>query len=623
MGWNVIPSIAEPFDFARPLAERDAARLQLVEFMLTSAREAAVIYDVPMHGADSRIVFVNAAFEALVGENAIDLVGRPAALAALDALAESREPKRRTHRRSSGDEIPLEVVPVPLADEHGAITHVVAFCRTARIEAVSLTLLAQVKAMRRRNATLKREIRVCKRIATKLLRATCHDSLTGLPNRALFLEHVHLALVRSKKLGKPVSVLFLDCDRFKLVNDTFGQRVGDLLLAEVARRVQMCLRPVDVLARLGGDEFTILLEEGHERAIATNVAQRISKTFDAPFHLEGEAVYLTASIGIALSKPGDECAEDLVRDADIAMDRAKELGKHRYEVFSNDFRDRRVRRRLLDTELRRALDCSSLAVAYQPIVSLADGKLEGFEALIRWHHAELGTISPEELISVAEESGLIVEVGEWILSEACATAAGWRRQFPGLEPLSISVNVSAKQLLDERFTRRVCNALMQSGLRAEQLRLEITESSLMTNLDIASSLLSELRSLGIQSHIDDFGTGYSSLTYLQQLPIGVLKIDRSFVSSTSAELANPTIVRAIINLAQNLGLRVVAEGVESIEQARDLHSLRCTFAQGYLYAKPLAAADVAGYIETYEGQYGDVNARIRGGEIAAEAARTS
>ena len=448
---------------------------------------------------------------------------------------------------------------------------------------------------------LRKEVSARRRAEKLLVAATSRDGLTGLPNRLLFLQRVERGLAGSRKSKLPIAVLFVDCDRFKLVNDTFGHLVGDLLLVEVAERIKACLRSVDELARIGGDEFAILLSEGHERAIATNIAQRIAKTFTAPFKIEGEELYLTASIGIALSVTGDESAEDLLRDADIAMFHAKHIGKQHYEIFTTELRDRLMRRRLLDTELRRALERSELSVAYQPIVRLDTGALEGFEALVRWQHAELGFISPQELIAVAEESSLIVDVGDWILREACEELSRWQA-FPHSETLTISVNVSTKQLVDERFTRRVCDALMQSGLRAERLHLEITESSLMMDSGLASSLLRELAAIGVHSHVDDFGTGYSSLTYLQQFPVAVLKIDRSFVSGNGDGIANPAIVKTIISLAAHLSLRVVAEGVETMEQERELRELGCTYGQGYYYAKPLQGEALVDYLSCNAGR---------------------
>lgn len=581
----------------RPKHEAGREPLQLAQSLLANAHEAVLIYDARLVPVECRVVFVNAAFVKLTGAESIEHVGRtPFHLAGGDVTAHPEGAHTFSYERAAGSALTLEMVFVPLEDERGRATHIVAFCRDQLESGSTNALRKRIDSAEKRVTALRRELRTHKRSENRLLHATCRDTLTGLPNRLLFLELVKEALVESKRSAKSIAVLFLDCDRFKLINDTFGHLVGDLLLVEVARRMKESLRSNDVLARIGSDEFAIIIGDGYETAIATNVAQRISKSFSAPFNLNGEALYLTVSIGIALSGTDGETPEELLRDADIAMYHAKQLGKQRCEVFSVELRDRLLRRRLLDTELRRALERSELSIAYQPIVRLADGRLEGFEALIRWQHSELGAISPQELITVAEESSLIVDIGDWMLRESCAQMSRWQRQIAGSEALSISVNVSVKQLLDERFTRRVSNALMQSGLRAERLHLEITESTLMLDSELATALLTELAEIGVRSHVDDFGTGYSSLTYLQRFPVAALKIDRSFVSGAGEGIANPAIVRTIASLAQHLGLPVVAEGVETSPQERELRALGCTYGQGYYYAKPLAADAIVEYL---------------------------
>jgi diguanylate cyclase (GGDEF)-like protein len=423
-----------------------------------------------------------------------------------------------------------------------------------------------------------------------LAHAAYHDPLTDLPNRLLFLEHLAVALGRSR--GQPelvMAVLFIDVDRFKLVNDTLGHLAGDQLLIEISRRLEACLRRGDTLARLGGDEFTVLLEVAAPDAAVTAaaVAERMLQAFSAPFTLGEREVYSTATIGIALSSSGTLSPEDLLRDADIAMYRAKSLGKNRYEFFASVDRDNPTRLLKLETGLRRAVERSEFTVAYQPIISLADGLVTGFEALARWHDPELGPISPAEFIPVAEETGLICWLGEWILREACAQTRRWQEAFPAHAALCISVNVSAKQLQDEQFIERVRATLAESGLSAECLRVEITESHLMSNPVYAALALHKLRALGAKIYLDDFGTGYSSLAYLHHFPVDALKIDRSFISGQSDEIANPEIVKTVIALAQHLGFAVIAEGVETEGQERQLRALQCTYGQGYRYAKPL------------------------------------
>jgi diguanylate cyclase (GGDEF)-like protein len=437
---------------------------------------------------------------------------------------------------------------------------------------------------------LSRSTTALQRAEQGLTHAAYHDPLTDLPNRLSFAGHLTVALAQSHPHPELVlAVLFINIDRFKLVNDTLGHRAGDQLLIVIARRLQGCRRRGDTLARLGADEFTVLLELAAPDAAATAAAaaERILQTFSAPFTLGDREVYATASIGIALSSSGTLSPEDLLRDADIAMHRAKSLGKHRYEFFAPVDRDAPTRLLQLETGLRRAVDRSEFTVAYQPIISLADGRVTGFEALARWHDPELGPISPAEFIPVAEETGLICWLGEWMLREACAQTRRWQEAFPAHAALCISVNVSAKQLQDEQFVDRVGAILAQSGLSAEYLRVEVTESHLMSNPVNASAALHKLRALGAKIYLDDFGTGYSSLAYLHQFPVDALKIDRSFVSGEGDEIANPGIVKAVIALGQHLGLALIAEGIETEEQERQLHALRCTYGQGYLYAKPL------------------------------------
>ena len=512
------------------------------------------------------------------------------------------------HYCKDGSTIWLELSIFPLQDGEGAVTHSITFGRDISERKQAEAALIRAKVAEEHNAALQREIAERQRAERaraerqraeeQLAHTTFHDPLTGLPNLALFLDRVTSALARSGRPRQVVAVLFLDCDRFMLVNETLGHLTGDLLLIAIARRLERCLRPSDTLARQGGDEFKILLEDIPDAATATGIAERLLQAFSTPFTLGDHEVYATASIGIALSSPGTTSPEDLLLDADIAMYRAKVLGKDRYEVFVPELRDQVSRLLQLETALRRALDRSELSLAYQPIVSLADGRLNGFEALARWQHPELGAIEPSEFIPVAEETGLIHPLGEWVLREACAQTRRWQDAFPKCGALSVSVNVSAKQLQDQRFIDRVRGALAQSGLGAQHLRVEITESILMRDPGRAAAVLRKLRELGVKLHMDDFGTGYSSLSYLHHFPLDALKIDRSFVSGQgSAGIANPEIVHSVIALARNLGLEVIAEGIETEEQERQLRALGCTNGQGYRFARPLDAHAAARYLD--------------------------
>ncbi|HZB46023.1 MAG TPA: EAL domain-containing protein [Pyrinomonadaceae bacterium] len=415
-----------------------------------------------------------------------------------------------------------------------------------------------------------------------------HDALTGLPNRALFMDHLKLAIARSQRNERRMfAVLYLDLDRFKLINDSLGHTIGDQLLVGVADRLKLNLRPGDTVARLGGDEFTILIEDVVEEKEAIQVAERIQKELSAPFVLSGREVFNTVSMGIAPSSTGYERAEDILRDADTAMYRAKSLGKARYEIFDKAMHARAINLLQLETDMRRALERDEFMLHYQPIVALEDFRLRGFEALVRWQHPERGFISPIDFIPVAEETGMIIPLGEWVLREACRQMNRWQTMFPVETPLFMSVNLSSKQFSQTELINKIAFIIDETGINATSLKLEITESVVMENIDVATEMLRQLRALGVKLSIDDFGTGYSSLSYLHRFPIDTLKIDRSFVSRMTDNQENAEIVRTIVVLAQNLGMDVVAEGVETNDQLALLKKLGCENGQGYYFSKPV------------------------------------
>jgi len=419
--------------------------------------------------------------------------------------------------------------------------------------------------------------------------AAFHDSLTGLPNRTLFIDHLRLAIERSKLKGDHLfAVLFIDLDRFKNINDSLGHKTGDQLLVAIAARIGECLRPTDTIARLGGDEFAILLDGLEDWTMATAVADRVQNELLKPFSLNGHEVYTTASIGIRLSMDGREDAENMLRDADTAMYRAKDNGKARHELFHNTMHTRAVALLKLENDLRRAIERQEFCVLYQPIISLETEALAGFEALVRWDHPERGTVPPDEFIALAEETGLITEIGAWVLREACTRLRAWH-SASGRESLTMSVNLSGKQLTQIDLIEQVEKTLQQTGLNPTRLRLEITESVVMENAELATSTLAQLRKLGVHLSIDDFGTGYSSLSYLHRFPVNTLKIDRSFIGRMTKGDENSEIVRTICTLANNLGMEVVAEGVETREQLELLQSLKCEYGQGYLFSRPVDA----------------------------------
>jgi diguanylate cyclase (GGDEF)-like protein/PAS domain S-box-containing protein len=423
------------------------------------------------------------------------------------------------------------------------------------------------------------------------------DTLTGLPNRARFFDLLKLRVAR-KPANKQTqcAVLMLDVDRFKLVNDSLGSASADQLLMQIAHRVKTCLRQNDVLARVGGDEFAVLLDDVSGEEEASSVATRIQQALAISFNLLGQEVYTTMSIGIALGSDYADDVADMLRDAETAMHRAKSCGKARYEVFGHDMHGELMSRLKMETDLRRACERDELFVDYQPIVSLGNRTLIGFEALVRWRHPECGLIPPKEFIPVAEETGLILHIGQTVLHSACRQAREWLETYPSSPPLFVSVNLSVKQFNEPGLVENIAQLLEESNLPPRCLKLEITESVFSDNIEAAVKLLTQLRNLGVQLSIDDFGTGYSSLSYLQRFPIDTLKIDRSFVTQMMENEENLAIVRTIVALAQNLGMDVVAEGVETEDQLRLLRKLECENGQGYLFSTPLGGRQLDQFI---------------------------
>jgi diguanylate cyclase (GGDEF)-like protein len=427
--------------------------------------------------------------------------------------------------------------------------------------------------------------------------AAFHDALTNLPNRALLAENLKFVMERAKQSEDyQFAVLFLDLDRFKNVNDSLGHTIGDQLLIAMARRLESCIREVDMVARLGGDEFAILLDGIPNSAEATNMAKRIQEKLDSPFNLSGHEVFTTTSIGIALSSTGYDYPENMLRDADTAMYRAKAQGKACYEVFDKGMHARAVYLLQMENDLRRALDREELCVYYQPIVSLENGQLAGFEALIRWQHPERGFISPVDFISLAEDTGMIAPIGLWILKRACQQLAQWQWASPAHRQLFMSVNLSGKQVAEPDLVAQIQQILEETHIDARHLKLEITESVVMENAELAAQFFKRLKALGVQLSIDDFGTGYSSLGYLHRFPLDTLKIDRSFVGRIGEAAENIEIVRTIVSLADNMGMDVVAEGVETLGQLAQLRKLNCKYGQGYLFARPADAASIDAWI---------------------------
>lgn len=458
------------------------------------------------------------------------------------------------------------------------------------------------------NEQLQQEITARKIAEEKLRYDAFHDPLTGLANRALFMDRLsHIVELAKQHRGYQFAILFIDLDRFKLINDSLGHLAGDELLKGIAVRLKTHLRAVDTVARLGGDEFAILLEDIQDIHVATSVAQRVQQELTLPFKIGDREVFTSASIGITFSSQLEEAKanldsspvsdlqspiftqrpEDLLRDADVAMYRAKSLGKARHEIFNLSMYKRVRELWQIENDLRCAIERQELQLYYQPIVSLSDRRISGFEALMRWQHPQRGLVYPTDFIQVAEETGLLIPMGWWMLAEGCRQLQQWQTQFPMQPALTLSLNLSAKQFQQRDLSDRLRQILLETGLNAHYLKLEITESCLMENAEAAAAIVMELKALGVQVYIDDFGTGYSSLSRLHDFHIDALKIDRSFISRMLLDEKSSTIVRTIVILARHLGMNAIAEGVETLEQLALLKTLHCDYAQGYIFSRPV------------------------------------
>ncbi len=466
----------------------------------------------------------------------------------------------------------------------------------------ALLLLVPILRLARQIADTERRLREREQ---QLRHDALHDSLTGLSNRALLTDRIEQCIERAKRhRDYRFALLFLDLDRFKVINDSLGHTVGDQLLVAIAQRLDGSLRSTDtvarddqeILARLGGDEFVVLLDDIRDDTDASRVAERILAELSPAFQLEGHEITASASIGIALSRTGYDRAEDMLRDADTAMYHAKAAGRSRYQVFDKPMHERAVQRLQLESDLGRALERQQFELLYQPIVSLKTARVTAFEALIRWNHPKRGVVSPADFIPVAEETGLIVPIGRWVLHEACRQLGAWREQLPSAEALTINVNIAKRQVSEGNLAQDVTKVLRGTGIDSQSLKLEITETVIMENHDSIMVVLEELKELGIRLQMDDFGTGYSSLSYLHRFPLDVLKIDRVFMSNLDANVEYAAVVHAIVTLAHNLNMEVTAEGIETPEQLAQILALDCDYAQGFLFSKPLGATEAEAII---------------------------
>jgi diguanylate cyclase (GGDEF)-like protein/PAS domain S-box-containing protein len=493
----------------------------------------------------------------------VDAQDRDTLVAALEAHAASREPHfelehRMRHR--SGRQLWVMTRGVAVRDGQGRVVRM----------AGSMT-----------------DVSARKQAEQQLLHDAFHDGLTGLANRSLFVDRLTVALATRRRGHDPgYAVLFLDLDRFKNVNDSLGHGVGDRLLIAIARRLEKLMRPSDTVARLGGDEFAVLAGSVRDSTAAAHIAARIEEELGEPFVIDDQEVFASASIGIALAQDDDASAEGLLRDADLAMYRAKAAGRGHYEVFDLELHTAAVQLLKLETELRRAISAGDFVMHYQPIVSLVHGGIVGFEALTRWRHPERGLVAPAHFIALAEESGLIVPLGWFVLREACRQARDWQERFPANPPYFMCVNVSGKLFAQDGAVEQVLRILEGARLAPESLRLEVTESVVLDHGEAVMRRLRMLREMGVQLSIDDFGTGYSSLSYLQRFRYDSLKIDRSFVRDIEVNDSR-VIVETILSLASHLGIGVVAEGVETKEQLARLRKLGCPLGQGFWFSRPL------------------------------------
>jgi diguanylate cyclase (GGDEF)-like protein len=453
-----------------------------------------------------------------------------------------------------------------------------------------------------KNEALRVEITERMQAEEQLSYDALHDALTGLPNRILFLDRLGHAIAHTRRRSDdPFSVLFLDLDHFKVVNDSLGHTFGDQMLVSIGHRLKACVRMSDTVARLGGDEFVILLENTLDLEAVKSVAARIQDELALPFNLDGHRLFISASIGIVPSVSGYDTPADVLRDADIAMYQAKSLGKARFELFDTTLRAQAINRLELEGDLRRALEHQEFRLHYQPILSLTANRVIGFEALCRWIHPARGLLPPSDFIPIAEETGLIVNLGRWVMQESCAQIKKWQAMYPQETPLTINVNISGKQFIQPDFVEQIEHALLTSGLSPTRFRLARTETVLFANAAEAAVVFNRLCDLGVQLQIDDFGTGYSALGYLQHYPVHTIKIDRSFVQEIGSSAKNTDLVHTMVTMAQDLGMEAIAEGVETEAQLQELKNFGCKFAQGYLLSVPLDGPSLERFMDQNSG----------------------
>ena len=592
----------------------DIERLRLLESVAVHARDSIIITEAePVTMPGPRILYCNAAFtratgylpEEIIGETPRILQGPdtdPVTRAELRYALENWQPieVELVNYHKNGTKFWVELSIVPVANEKGWYTHWVSVQRDISERKSAEDLAIRVRVAEGQNAALANEIIERKRVEAELLYTAFHDGLTRLRNRAYFMNQLQAALDReASRSDQTCAILFLDLDRFKIVNDSLGHVHGDALLRDVAQRLKRSVRPQDTLARIGGDEFAILIEDPAGLTTAVGVAERILDAMRTPLQLSHQSVFPSVSIGIAQSLGRDTSPDDLLRDADIAMYEAKRAGHGDFVIFDPSMHQMAVERLALQTDLRIAVQQGDFHLAYQPIVDPTTGAISSFEALLRWDHPKLGPIAPADFIPVAEEIGLIREIDRRVMIEACTQLKKWH-VLQGRSTLRMSVNTSAAEFVDPAFVVDLAAVLASCDLPLECLELEITEGIFLHPSPQVAEIIASIRQSGVRIALDDFGTGFSSLSYISRYPIDTIKIDKSFIDEISTRESTYAIVDLIMGLGKALGLSIIAEGVETEEQARKLSAAGCTATQGYLYSKPLSAEEATAFIRSHE-----------------------
>jgi diguanylate cyclase (GGDEF)-like protein/PAS domain S-box-containing protein len=581
-------------------------RLRLLESAVVNAKDAILITEAePINESGPRIVYCNPAFLLTTGFKASEVIGMTPRIlhceetsrASLDQIRASLEKWQPieidlVNARKDGSRFWVQLSIVPVANEKGWFTHWVSVQRDIS-ERKEAELLAR-QALRDREEKIALETRLLERqrIENELSYAAYHDGLTSLYNRSYLMKRL-LSLFDEEGNSVPAAtVLFLDLDRFKFVNDSLGHRAGDVLLTIVARRLEACLRPGDTLARIGGDEFAILILGNHQASTAVEVAQRIVSELTMPVVIEGQDIFTSCSLGIVSADLSHASPEDLLRDADVAMYAAKKQGRGRWTVFDPSMRKAAVDTLLMQNALKQALHRNEVSVVYQPIYDVPMGTIRGVEALVRWVHPGLGHVPADVFITIAEDIGVIHELGSWVMEKAFTDLQGWKREFPRLK-LHLNVNVSGSELNRAGYISQVAGVLAKTGFAAHELQIEITESIFLLEPEATAKVLVRLRDLGVRIALDDFGTGYSSLGYIDRYPIDAIKIDQAFVSRMMSFDRSEAIVRSILSLGKTLNIAITAEGVETPAQLQRLREMECPFMQGYLLSPPVSADEIA------------------------------